>query len=208
DGASIERRLADRGVERISVGRLVPVDTRWRARKWADQPDQVYDPNYEESLALARQAFDDLSSGRRIDLRAVRDLVPLLIGRVVSSHAAVAQILAVKRFENLTYIHSVNVAVLSLMIGRKIGLSDAQLAALVEAAVLHDVGKTRIPLELVKKPGALDRRGRENMEAHPLVGAGLLAQLGGLHPLTPGVAPGPHRTPLAGGPPHPGDAGP
>jgi len=205
DGTSIERRLADRGVEHISVGRLVPVDTRWRARKWADQPDQIYDPNYEESLALARQAFDDLSSGRRIDLRAVRDLVQLLIGRVVSSHAAVAQILAVKRFENLTYIHSVNVAVLSLMIGRKIGLSDAQLDALVEAAVLHDVGKTRIPLELVKKPGALDRRERKIMEAHPLVGAELLAQMDGLHPLTPLVALEHHRTAIGGGYPDLGE---
>jgi HD-GYP domain-containing protein (c-di-GMP phosphodiesterase class II) len=198
-GEPIERQLADSGVERISIARLVPLDTRWRGRTWADQPDRVFDADYEHSLALARHAFEDLSAGRALDTRAVRDLVRLLIGRVVSSNAALAQILAVKRYENLTYIHSVNVAVLSLLLGRKVGLGDDQLTALVEAAVLHDVGKTRIPLDVVKKPGALDRRERRMMEAHPVLGAELLAQMDGLHPLTTVVALEHHRTVMGGG---------
>ena len=202
---SVEQQFADRGVERISVARLVPLDTRWRARRWADHPDAIYDAHYEESLALARETFDELSAGRRLDERVVRDLVQLLIGRVVSSHTALAQILAVKRYENLTYIHSVNVAVLSLLIGRKIGLTNDQLTMLVEAAVLHDIGKTRIPLDLVKKPGALDRRERKMMEAHPVLGAELLAQTDGLQRLTPVVALEHHRTSIGGGYPDLGD---
>ena len=190
----IEDQLAARGVDHISVGRLVPLDTRWRAHRWAERPESFYDADYEESLALAQHAFDEMSAGRRLDARAVRDLVQLLVGRVVSSNAALAQILAVKRFENLTYIHSVNVAVLSLLLGRRIGLPDDQLSILVEAAVLHDVGKTRIPLDVVKKPGALDRRERKIMEAHPVLGAELLLQIDGLHPLTPVVALEHHRT--------------
>lgn len=195
----IDGQLADRGVEHVSIGRLIPLDTRWRAPQWPDEPTAVYDPDYEESLDIAKHAFDDLSAGRRLDVRAVRDLVQLLVGRVVSSSAALAQILAVKRFENLTYIHSVNVAVLSLLLGRRIGLGDEQLATLVEAAVLHDVGKTRIPLDLVKKPGALDRRERRIMEAHPVLGAELLMQIDGLHRLTPVVALEHHRTVAGGG---------
>ena len=193
-GASLERQLADRGIDRIAVGRIVPLDTRWRAPRWPDEPSQVFDAEYEESLARARQTFDELLAGGRLDVGGVRDLVRLLIGHVVSSHAALAQILAVKRYENLTYIHSVNVAVLSLLIGRQIALTDDQLTVLVEAAVLHDVGKTRIPIDLVKKPGALDRRERRMMEAHPVLGAQLLAQTDGLNRLTPVVALEHHRT--------------
>jgi putative nucleotidyltransferase with HDIG domain len=196
---SFEQQLADRGIDRISVGRLVPLDTRWRAPRWADEPERVYDADYEESLARARQTFDELLAGGRLDVGGVRDLVRLLVGRVVSSHAALAQILAVKRYENLTYIHSVNVAVLSLLLGRQVGLTDEQLTVLVEAAVLHDVGKTRIPIDLVKKPGALDRRERRMMEAHPVLGAELLAQVDGLHRLTPVVALEHHRTVAGGG---------
>jgi len=183
----------------------VPLDTRWRARQWPDRPENIIDPDYEESLSLAQQAFDRLSDDRTLDIRAVGDLVRLLMFRVVASNAALAQILTVKQYENLTYIHSVNVAVLSLLIGRQLGLDEETLPALVEAAVLHDVGKTRIPLDLVKKPGALDKRERKMMEAHPVLGAELLMQVDGLRPATPIVALEHHRTVVGGGYPDIGD---
>jgi HD-GYP domain-containing protein (c-di-GMP phosphodiesterase class II) len=138
-------------------------------------------------------------------MRTVNDLVRLLMCRVVTSHAAIAQILAVKQYENLTYIHSVNVAVLSLLLGRQIGLDDETLTTLVEAGVLHDVGKTRIPLDVVKKPGSLDKHERKLMEAHPVKGAELLMEVDGLAPLTPLVALEHHRSVLGGGYPDLGE---
>jgi HD-GYP domain-containing protein (c-di-GMP phosphodiesterase class II) len=200
-----QAQLAALGVRHVSLGRLVALDTRWRARQWPDRPEQPLDPDYEESLVLAQQAFDRLSDDRVLDIRAVGDLVRLLMFRVVASNAALAQILTVKQYENLTYIHSVNVAVLSLLIGRQIGLDEQTLPALVEAAVLHDVGKTRIPLDLVKKPGALDKRERRMIEAHPVLGAELLMQVDGLRPVTPLVALEHHRTVVGGGYPDLGD---
>jgi HD-GYP domain-containing protein (c-di-GMP phosphodiesterase class II) len=204
-GGPLAAELASRGVEHISVARLVPVDTRWRAHQWPERPTEVLDPDYEESLALAQQAFEQLSSDRILDIRTVRDLVQLLMCRVATSNAALAQILAVKQYENLTYCHSVNVAVLSLLLGRQLALDDETLAVLVEAAVLHDVGKTRIPLEVVKKPGALDKRERKLMEAHPVLGAELLAEVDGLRPLTALVALEHHRSVVGGGYPDLGE---
>jgi HD-GYP domain-containing protein (c-di-GMP phosphodiesterase class II) len=205
DDEPVSQQLFRRGVQHISVGRLVPLDTRWRSRQWPDYPQHALDPDYQESLLMARQAFDQLAEDRRIDLRTVHDLVRLLMCRVVTSKAAIAQILAVKQYENLTYIHSVNVAVLSLLLGRQLGLDDETLASLVEAGVLHDVGKTRIPLDVVKKPGTLDKRERKLMEAHPVLGAELLMQVDGLGPLTPLVALEHHRSVLGGGYPDLGD---
>lgn len=201
----VSQQLAKRGVRNISIGRLLPLDTRWRSQQWPDHPEGVLDPDYEESLALAQQAFDELQAGRSLDMRTVRDLVQLLMCRVATSNAALAQILAVKQYENLTYCHSVNVAVLSLLLGRQLSLDDETIAVLVEGAVLHDVGKTRIPLDLVKKPGALDKRERKMMEAHPVLGAELLAQADGLRATTPLVALEHHRTVLGGGYPDLGE---
>jgi putative nucleotidyltransferase with HDIG domain len=197
--------LARRRVENITVGRLVPLDTRWRAEQWPDRPQEALDPDYEESLALAERTFDQLAEGRSIDLVTVRDLVKLLMCRVASSNAALAQILSVKQYENLTYCHSVNVAVLSLLLGRQLNLDDQSLVALVEAALLHDVGKTRVPVDLVKKPGALDKRERRMMEAHTTLGAEILVQVDGLRPLTPLVALEHHRSVKGGGYPDLGD---
>ncbi len=58
---------------------------------------------------------------------------------------------------------------------------------------MHDIGKTRIPLEILKKPSALDKRERRMMEAHTTYGAEILVEVDGLRPLTPTVALEHHR---------------
>ena len=203
---SSEAQLARRGVRHISLGRLVPLDTRWRAQQWPDAPTGHLDPAYEESLALAQQTFETVSAGERLDPVTVRDLVRLLIFKVARSNVALAHILAVKQYENLTYCHSVNVAMLSLLIGKHIGLDADAMTALVEAALLHDIGKTRIPLDVVKKPGALDKRERKLIEAHTTLGAEILVQAEGLRPITPIVALEHHRSVKGAGYPDLGDA--
>jgi putative nucleotidyltransferase with HDIG domain len=209
-GESVAAQLARRQVEHISLGKLLPLDTRWRVQQWPDAPTGPLDPAYAESILLTQQAFEDTSAGKPIDVVTVRDLVQLLIYKVARSNAALGQILAVKQYENLTYCHSVNVAMLSLLLGRQVGLDEPTMAALVEAALLHDIGKTRIPLEIVKKPGALDKRERKLIEAHTTFGAEILMQTPGLRPLTPIVALEHHRgvkgtgyPDLGGAVPHP-----
>jgi putative nucleotidyltransferase with HDIG domain len=183
----------------VSLGRLVALDTRWRAQRWPDAPTGPLDPAYAESLLLAQQTFENTAAGKPLDPVTVKDLVQLLIFKVAKSDAALSQILAVKQYENLTYCHSVNVAMLSLLLGRQVGLDEPTMAALVEAALLHDIGKTRIPLDIVKKPGALTKRERKLIEAHTTFGAEILVQTPGLRPLTPLVALEHHRSASGGG---------
>jgi putative nucleotidyltransferase with HDIG domain len=204
-GRSLEAQLAAAGIRHVTFGRLVPLDTRWQTRQWPDEPTGPLDPAYEESLRLARNAFESVAAGRGLETVRVRDLVQLLIYKVARSSAALGQILAVKQYENLTYCHSVNVAMLSLLLGRQIGLDDLSLNALVEAALLHDIGKTRLPLDVLKKPTALDKRERRLMEAHTTFGAEILVEIDGLLPLTPTVALEHHRTVRGGGYPDLGD---
>ena len=192
-GDAIDIQLAARQIQHISLGRLVPLDTRWKTVQWPDGPTGPLDPSYELSLALTERTFDDVMSGRGVDLGTIREIVHLLIQKVAASNAALGQILAVKLYENLTYCHSVNVATLSLLIGKQLGFDPAATAALAEAALLHDIGKTRIPLEILKKPSALDKRERKMMEAHTTYGAEILVEVDGLRPLTSTVALEHHR---------------
>ena len=190
---SVASQLVARNVSHISLGKLIQLDTRWRSQKWPDAPTAPLDPDYAESILRAQQTFEDTAAGKPIDVVTVRDLVQMLIHKVARSNAALGQILAVKQYENLTYCHSVNVSVLSLLLGKQVGLDDQTLSALVEAALLHDVGKTQIPLEIVKKAGALDKVERKTIESHTTLGAEILVQTPGLHPLTPTVALEHHR---------------
>jgi putative nucleotidyltransferase with HDIG domain len=207
-GRPMADQLAERGIRHISLARLIALDTRWRAQQWADAPQHVYDPAYGESLDLMQQTFEQVQEGRELKLATIQHIVELLIHKVTGSSAALAQILAVKLYENLTYCHSVNVATLSLLIAKQIGFDDATMAAIGEAALLHDIGKTRIPLEVIRKPGALDKRERALMESHTTFGAEILVEVNGLRPLTPTVALEHHRGARGGGYPELGDAPP
>src|SRR6266853_801065 len=202
----VETQLASRRVRHISLGRLVALDTRWRAHQWPDAPTGPLDPAYAESLLRAQQTFERTAEGRPLDAVTVRDLVQLLIYKVARSQAALGQILAVKQYENLTYCHSVNVAMLSLLLGRQLQLDDQSISTLVEAALLHDIGKTRIPLDIVRKPGALTKRERKLIEAHTTFGAEILVQTDGLGPMTPLVALEHHRSVKGSGYPDLGNA--
>jgi putative nucleotidyltransferase with HDIG domain len=204
-GPPMAEQLASRGIRHISLARLVPLDTRWRAEQWAEAPKDIYDPAYGESLDLMQQTFDQVQEGRELKLDTIRHIVELLIHKVAGSSAALAQILAVKLYENLTYCHSVNVATLSLLIAKQVGFDDQTTAAIGEAALLHDIGKTRIPLDLIRKPGALDKRERALMESHTTFGAEILVEVDGLRPLTPTVALEHHRGVKGSGYPELGD---
>lgn len=203
--APLGDQLVERGVRHVTLARLVPLDTRWRSHQWPADPTGPLDPDYAESIMRAQQTFDDVAAGKTLKPSSVRDLVQLLMFKVARSHAALSQILAVKQYENLTYTHSVNVSMLSLLLGRQIGLDEDTLAALVEGALLHDIGKTKIPLDVVKKPGALDKQERRLMEMHTTLGSEILVQIDGLRPLTPLIALEHHRTVKGFGYPDLGD---
>jgi putative nucleotidyltransferase with HDIG domain len=192
-GEPIADRLASRGVTHVSFGRILALDTRWRAPQWDDGPAQPLDPSYAQALTQAEETFESVASGRGLDAVNIRSLVQLLIGEVARSSAALAQILTLKEYENLTYCHSVNVAILSLMLGRQLRLDDGMITVLVEAALLHDIGKTRVPLGIVQKPGALDRAERKLIEGHTTFGAEILVETAGVHPLASTIALEHHR---------------
>lgn len=83
-----------------------------------------------------------------------------------------------RRPENYLPVHSVNVAILSLVLGRKLGFSRARLTELGMAAVLHDLGKAFLPPELMNKPGGFDDAELRLLADHPALGAEALLRTG------------------------------
>ena len=114
-----------------------------------------------------------------------RGTVPLLEAEAVVRSLSVAMhgdrrillpLLQLKEFDQYTTTHSLNVAVLSMGLAESLGCSPAEVRAFGVAGLLHDVGKVRIPLEVLTKPGRLTERERALMNEHPADGARLILQ--------------------------------
>ena len=114
-----------------------------------------------------------------------RGSVPLLEAEAVVRSLSVAMhgdrrillpLLQLKEFDQYTTTHSLNVAVLSMGLAESLGCSPSEVRAFGVAGLLHDVGKVRIPLEVLTKPGRLTERERALMNEHPTDGARLILQ--------------------------------
>lgn len=85
----------------------------------------------------------------------------------------------VRAYDDATYQHCLLVAGLAAAFAIDLGFSAADRQQLVRAALVHDVGKARIPLAILNKPGPLDARELAVMRAHPALGHAILVQAGG-----------------------------
>jgi putative nucleotidyltransferase with HDIG domain len=83
-------------------------------------------------------------------------------------------LLQLKEFDQYTTTHSMNVAVLSMALAEFLGLSAGDVRTFGIAGLLHDIGKIKIPLEVLTKPGKLTDEERALMNEHPVAGARLL----------------------------------
>ena len=82
----------------------------------------------------------------------------------------------IRYFDDSTYAHSLNVAMLANILGRWLHLGDEDLKLLTVAGMLHDIGKVLIPPDIIKKPGALSEEEYQIIKSHPLKGYQLLKQ--------------------------------
>jgi putative nucleotidyltransferase with HDIG domain len=85
-------------------------------------------------------------------------------------------LLQLKEFDQYTTTHSMNVAVLSMALAEYLGLSPSDVRTFGIAGLLHDIGKIKIPLEVLTKPGKLTDEERALMNDHPAAGARMLLE--------------------------------
>jgi putative nucleotidyltransferase with HDIG domain len=109
---------------------------------------------------------------------------------------------SIKKHDEHTFVHALNVAILVLMQAETLGFKRSDLNEIGVAALLHDVGKLTIPERVLKKDGKLSQEEIQLMKDHPVEGAKILIRTEGLTRLASVVAFEHHlRYDLAGYPP-------
>ncbi len=114
--------------------------------------------------------FKSLNKGGQLDIDSVKVVVSELVETIITNPDTMIWLSHLKDKDEYTAIHSVNVCILSLTFGRTIGLSELELNTLGVGALLLDIGKSKIPDNILKKPGALTENEFMLMKAHAFLG--------------------------------------
>ena len=123
------------------------------------------------------------------DLRHMNQITKNLVGQFLhSTDQEILPLTTIPYHDNFTYYHSLNVALLTLRAASLVTQSEAQLHRIGQAALLHDLGKVDVPLEILYKPGRLNDAESELVMRHPVTGAARLATFPDADPLTPQIA--------------------
>jgi HD-GYP domain-containing protein (c-di-GMP phosphodiesterase class II) len=121
---------------------------------------------YARSLDVTREVMTASRLGRSPSLKRVKRAVQAVVDAILTDAASLIGLTTLREFDDYTFVHSVNVCILSVALGRRLGLTKPQLLELGVAALLHDIGKSRIPAELLNKCGALEPEERTVMQEH------------------------------------------
>ena len=174
--AEVQARLL--GAETLPAAkalRLLPVRVRDRAGPFPPKP---------ASASARRHASE---AGRYLDAvffsgetltPDLADTGTELVARAIHETGIADWVRAVQRFDDVTHQHILLVAGLSAAFAYALGLNAADRHHLAKAALLHDVGKTRIPAAILNKPGRLDPDELQVMRTHAAIGHAMLANSG------------------------------
>ena len=170
------RLLQQWGVGRVSV--LLP-ETKIEIEQtlpWSFDR-ATFNEYYKDTVDLVKTAFKSISLFREVPVARMQELANEKIDPLVDAPGVMNHLLMIRHTDDYTFEHSVNVAVLSGVIGKWMGVKGQNLRDLIFAGLMHDIGKSQIPAEILNKPGKLLPHEMEIMKMHTTKGYYLLREV-------------------------------
>jgi putative nucleotidyltransferase with HDIG domain len=130
--------------------------------------------HYSTSIQSVSEVMHAVTSGDTSAVDKAQELVDALAGHFLQDMESTLHLMNVLTPVETVYYHALNTAVLSLMLGKDVGLDSQAMRSLGMGALFHDVGKTRIEKKILRKRGPLSKLERERIEQHPRLGLEML----------------------------------
>ncbi|MGH9457139.1 MAG: HD-GYP domain-containing protein [Thermoanaerobaculia bacterium] len=141
-----------------------------------------------EQLDRAKDAFTRYRHDRVPGLTQLEEVIAGLVESLSRSTRSMLPLANLKDHDEYTFIHSVNVSILVMAMARWHGFSSDQVQTMGLAAMLHDIGKLHVPLDILNKPGKLEDEEWAVMASHAERGAWMLSSTPNAPPLAITVA--------------------
>jgi len=123
-----------------------------------------------------KRNIKDFTKREKKYFKSINKIAEELLDSVLSNKNVLLSLIDIKSMDSYTYAHSVNVAVISIVIGISLSLSKRNLTYLCIGALIHDIGKSFIPSEILQKPGSLTYEEFEIIKTHPKCGYDFLGE--------------------------------
>jgi HD-GYP domain-containing protein (c-di-GMP phosphodiesterase class II) len=133
---------------------------------------------YASGVQFLQETAQRVAAGHPASIEKAGGVSSRLAEQVVADPAQALLLTTVKSYDEYTYYHMVNVCILSIAIGQAIGLRRDQVVALGAGGLLHDVGKVKVPREILQQAGPLSEEQWRLIQRHPVDGVGLLLSSG------------------------------
>lgn len=131
-------------------------------------------PAYQAAREQSLRILQAVRLGQALDVAAVKEVIKDCVESILRNPSAMLWLARIKHKDEYTSEHSLRVAILSIALGRELGLLPLQLEQIGVCGMLHDVGKIKVPNEILNKPGALTPEELAIMQSHAAEGRKLL----------------------------------
>ncbi len=148
---------------------------------FSEQAKQAAARTYNQSVAVTKEVINSVRMGRTPSIRKIKRVVQGIVDQILNEETSLIGLTAIRDYDEYTFTHSVNVCIFAVALGRRLGLTKIQLFDLGLSALMHDVGKSRVPLGFLHKTEELSEEEWLRIAAHPWLGVLALFQLRGQH---------------------------
>jgi putative nucleotidyltransferase with HDIG domain len=121
---------------------------------------------YRETTSVIRNLMEDTRLGKQIEVDSLTPLAERMVQSVFRNHHALTGISRIKTKDEYTFMHCVSVAGLLVTFAREMGFSEEDIQQVAIGGLIHDIGKTMTPQEVLNKPGKLEPEEFEIMKGH------------------------------------------
>ncbi len=180
----LQDHLLNKGINIIEVNPLEIYELEELSPKKEDS-EEVAKKVFFETINTMKDVISNIKGKQFTDTRRLKRLAQKAVHLAMKDESILLGMATIKNYDEYTFNHSVNVSIYSLAMGRRLGLSRKTLTELGITALLHDIGKSKIPKEILNKPSSLNEDEWRLMKRHPLMGVEIvlnLKQLGEINP--------------------------
>lgn len=166
--ADLIEKLTNAGVRSLTV--YLPTSATQEEPMIAAQPLPDFQQEYEENANVLKDVLSDLAAGRKLEIEKVSSVFDAVYNQIQHNYTLMDCINSIRSADVYTYTHSLNVALYAGLIGRWMRLPEQEILDLIQVGVLHDMGKAKVPQEILNKRGKLTPEEFEIMKKHSTLG--------------------------------------